>query len=303
MAYPTLSDLIRDLTGLDLPLPIPTFGLLVAAALLISLRLFESELRRMHDTGLIPMARRRAKTKDGVRAYEDVPAFELMTGLALVIVFAGIVGARVFHLLEYPQAFLADPIGSIFTRSGFTVFGALVVGLLAGAIYARRHRLPLPALGDALAPALMIGYAIGRIGCQISGDGDWGIAADLSLKPDWVPMWLWAQTYEGNIAGVLIDPPGVYPTPIYETAMGLAAFGILWAMRKHPWRAGWLFSLFLFLTGLERLLIEQIRVNVTFNFLGLEVTQAELIAAALLLVGLLGVIALRKPRAPAATLE
>lgn len=294
MAYPTLSDLIRDLIGLDLPLPLPMFGLLVAAALLISLRLLESELRRMHAAGTVPMARRRAKTNGEARAYEDVPAYELVTGLALVIVFAGIVGARVFHLLEYPQAFIADPIGSIFTRSGFTVFGALVFGLIGGAIYARRHRLPLPALGDALAPALMMGYAIGRIGCQISGDGDWGIAADLSLKPDWLPMWLWAQMYEGNIAGVIIDPPGVYPTPIYETAMGLIAFGILWALRKHQRRAGWLFSLFLFLTGLERLLIEQIRVNVAFDVLGFQMTQAEIIAAALLLAGLVGMVLLRR---------
>ena len=299
MAYPTLGDLLRDLTSLDLPLPIPTFGLLVAAALLVSLRLLESELRSMHAAGSIPMARRRAKGNRGTPAYEDVPAYELMTGLALVIVLAGIVGARVFHLLEYPEAFIADPVGAIFTRSGFTVFGALVFGLVGGAFYARRHRVPLPQLGDALAPALMMGYAIGRIGCQLSGDGDWGIAADMALKPDWLPQWLWAQTYEGNIAGVIIDPPGVYPTPIYETAMGLAAFGILWAMRKHARRAGWLFGLFLFLTGLERVLIEQIRVNVTFDLFGLQLTQAELIATALMIAGLAGMVVLRRRKAPA----
>lgn len=299
MAYPTLGDLIRDLTGLDLPLPIPMFGLLVATALLISLRLLESELRRMHAVGRVPMARRRVRSSGGAREYVDVPAYELMAGLALTIVAAGIVGARVFHLLEYPQAFLADPIGSIFTRSGFTVFGALVFGLVGGALYARRHRLPLPQLGDALAPALMIGYAIGRIGCQISGDGDWGIAADMTIKPDWLPTWLWAQTYDGNIAGAIIEPPGVYPTPIYETAMGLVAFGMLWALRKHRRREGWLFALFLLLTGLERLLIEQIRVNARFDLFGFQITQAELIAAALLLAGFVGVILLRNPRATA----
>src|SRR5690606_41781825 len=111
MAYPTLGDLIRDLTGLDLPLPIPMFGLLVATALLISLRLLESELRRMHAVGRVPMARRRARSSGGAREYVDVPAYELMAGLALTIVAAGIVGARVFHLLEYPEAFLADQIG------------------------------------------------------------------------------------------------------------------------------------------------------------------------------------------------
>jgi phosphatidylglycerol---prolipoprotein diacylglyceryl transferase len=295
MAYPSLGDLLRDLIGLDLPLPIPTFGLLVALALLATVHLAESELRRKHVAGEMPLAERRGKSKDGA-ASSSVPAYELLTGLALVMVFAGLIGARIFHLLEYWDEFTRDPVGMIFTRSGFTIFGGLVFGLLAGAIYAKRHRIPLPQLGDAIAPAMMMGYAIGRIGCQLSGDGDWGIAADVALKPSWVPLWLWAQTYEGNVAGVLIEPPGVYPTPIYETVMALAAFAILWALRKHPWRAGWLFSLFLLLTGIERLLIEQIRVNATFEFLGVQLTQAELIAAAMLLAGLIGAVVLRKPR-------
>jgi len=82
---------------------------------------------------------------------------------------------------------------------------------------------------DAVAPALMLGYAVGRLGCQISGDGDWGIPADMALKPGWLPAWLWAQTYANNIFGAAIAPPGVYPTPIYETLLSLAAFGVLWA--------------------------------------------------------------------------
>lgn len=298
MAYPSLGDLLRDLTGLDLPLPIPTFGLLVALALLATVHLAESELRRKHAAGEMPLAERSGKSKDG--AQSSVPAYELVTGLALVMVFAGLIGARVFHLLEYWDDFIRDPMGMIFTRTGFTIFGGLVFGLLAGAVYARRHRMPLPQLGDAIAPAMMMGYAIGRIGCQLSGDGDWGIAADIALKPSWVPLWLWAQTYENNVAGVLIEPPGVYPTPIYETAMALVAFGILWALRQHRRRAGWLFSLFLLLTGIERLLIEQIRVNATFEFLGMQLTQAELIAVAMLVVGAVGVVVLRRARLPAA---
>ena len=296
MAYPSLGDLIQDLTGLDLPLPIPTFGLLVALALLATVQLAESELRRKHAAGQMPPAQRRVKAKDGASATQDVPAYELLTGLTLVMVFAGLIGARVFHLLEYSDEFIRDPMGMIFTRTGFTIFGGLVFGLFACAVYARRHRMPLPELGDAIAPAMMMGYAIGRIGCQLSGDGDWGITADVALKPSWVPLWLWAQTYEGNVAGVLIEPPGVYPTPIYETVMALVAFAILWALRKHPWRAGWLFSLFLLLTGIERLLIEQIRVNASFDLLGLQLTQAELIAAAMLVAGLFGDVVLRKPR-------
>jgi phosphatidylglycerol:prolipoprotein diacylglycerol transferase len=102
---------------------------------------------------------------------------------------------------------------------------------------------------------------IGRIGCQISGDGDWGIAANMALKPDWLPSWLWAQTYDNNIYGELIAAPGVYPTPIYETAMALLCFALLWPCGAIHSRIGWLFSLYLLLAGAERLLIEQIRVN------------------------------------------
>lgn len=127
----------------------------------------------------------------------------------------------------------------IFTRSGFTIYGGLIFGVIAGTIFAGRRGIAIPALSDAVAPALMLGYAIGRIGCQISGDGDWGIPADLSLKPAWLPLRLWAQTYDHNIAGVLIAPPGVYPTPIYETVMALIALLFFGAFASiHLARAG-----------------------------------------------------------------
>ena len=289
MSYPMLSDLVRDVTGANLPLPLPMFGLLVAVALLTTMWLTERELRRFYAAGRIGPAHRRTKT-----GQLDVAPQELVTGLAVAMVVAGIVGARIFHLLEYPGAFIADPLGMIFTRSGFTIYGGLIFGLGAGTIYAKRHGLPVPALADALAPALMMGYAIGRIGCQVSGDGDWGIAADMALKPSWLPQWLWAQTYENNIAGVLIQPPGAYPAPIYETLMSLVAFGVLWSVREHPFRAGWLFALFMVLSGIERFLIEQIRVNATVDLLGLAVTQAEIVAVLFVIVGVVGLVVLGK---------
>ena len=126
----------------------------------------------------------------------------------------------------------------------------------------------------------------------MSGDGDWGIAANMALKPDWLPAWLWAQTYDNNIYGELIALPGVYPTPVYETAMALLCFGVLWALRKHAFRTGWLFSVYLMLAGVERLLIEQIRVNPVFNVAGLQATQAEMIATLLIVLGTLGALVL-----------
>jgi len=271
MAFPYLSDLVRTLTGLDLPLPVPMFGLTVAAVFLVSLRVAAQEIQRLHQVGRI------GASPGGI-------AGELAVSVAL----AGFIGARVFHILEHPQEFMAEPWGMIFSRSGFSMLGGVVFGAIAGALHVRRRGLPVRAVCDAVAPAAMLGYALGRIGCQISGDGDWGVAADLSLKPDWLPAWLWAQTYDNNIVGVAIPPPGVYPTPIYETLLGLAAFGLLWMARKHPYRTGWLFALYLVLSGTERFFIEFIRVNPQLQVFGLPASQAQIVSLLLIALGLLG---------------
>ena len=265
MAFPYLSDLFRAAFGISLPLPVPTFGLLVGAGFFAGVWLATRE------------ARRRLPSQ----------AAELMTNACVIGLFAGIVGARLFHLLEYPREFLANPAEMIFSRSGFTIYGGLIVGMLAGLAYCRSKRAPLAPMMDAAAPGLMLAYAIGRIGCQITGDGDWGIEADLAAKPGWLPAWLWAQTYDGNIAGVQIQSPGVYPTPIYETLMSLAAFGILWAVRKREHGPGWLFGVYLVLAGIERLLIEFIRVNTTYTIFGMQITQAQLISVACVVAGLI----------------
>jgi phosphatidylglycerol:prolipoprotein diacylglycerol transferase len=144
---------------------------------------------------------------------------------------------------------------------------------------------------DAAAPALMLGYGIGRLGCQLAGDGDWGIAADMALKPGWLPDWLWAQTYAGNILGVVLPAPGVYPTPLYECAAALVLALVLQLVRSPRHRAGFVFSLYLLLAGFERLLIEKIRVNVEHDVLGMALTQAELISVVLIVAGLVGMLA------------
>jgi len=147
----------------------------------------------------------------------------------------------------------------------------------------------------------MLAYGIGRIGCQLSGDGDWGIMADMALKPDWLPTVLWAQTYTGNILGVTIPAPGVYPTPIYETIMATGLFAILWRLRDHRFSHGWLFALYCVFAGVERWLIEKIRVNATVHFIGMELTQAEIISAVLVVGGLAAIIFLmRQPKSIAA---
>ncbi|MET0856919.1 MAG: prolipoprotein diacylglyceryl transferase family protein, partial [Telluria sp.] len=257
MSYPYLSDVIKALTGYDLPLPIAMFGLFVALAMLAASGSLAKELTRMHASGKLGNVKRRGTDKHGAAVWIEAAPQDIVPNFAVTVMIAGIVGARVFHILEHLDSFAADPWGMIFSRSGLSVFGGLIFGAIAGVVFVRRWHLPARAVMDAIAPALMLGYAIGRIGCQVSGDGDWGTTANMALKPDWLPTWAWAQTYDNNIYGAVIAAPGVYPTPVYETLMALACFALLWAIRKHPFKTGWLFSVYLLLAGLERLLIEQ----------------------------------------------
>lgn len=294
MSFPYLQDLVRAATGLNLPLPLPTFGLCVLGATAVSIYVARLEVRRRYEIGQIGMAVQRIR-KQGQRLEKSVPPQDLVIDFGLMALLAGIVGARLFSILEVPREFLADPWGLIFARQGFNFFGGLVFGVAGGIAYFRHHRMPILPSCDAFAPAMMLGYALGRVGCQLAGDGDWGVPADIALKPHWLPMGLWAQTYDNNILGVMIASPGVYPTPIYEIAMGLLAFAILWWLRKLPTRPGWLFSVYLLLSGIERSAIELIRVNPQMSLLGLHVTQAQIIAAMLIVLGIVGIAVCSRP--------
>ena len=286
MSYPYLSDLIRAMTGFDVPLPLPMFGLLVACAMLAAGACLTAELKRMHLAGKLGNARRKVSADDGSVTWIEKPPHEIVPDLTVAVILAGVVGARVFHIFEHLDAFVAAPWEMIFSRTGLSVFGGLIFGTIAGVVFVRRWHMPAPAMLDAVAPAMMLGYAVGRIGCQISGDGDWGTVANMAFKPDWLPTWFWAQTYQNNIFGEVIAAPGVYPTSVYESVIAFACFGLLWALRKHAFKTGWLFSMYLLLAGLERFAIEQLRVNPKFDVLGFALTQAEVIAVVLIVLGL-----------------
>ena len=297
MSFPYLQDLVRAATGINVPLPLPTFGLCVLGAAAVAIQVAKLEVHRRHQSGQIGLAVRQVR-RDGRRIEVPVAPQDLVVDFGLMITLAGIVGARIFSMLEVPREFLADPWGMIFSRQGFNFFGGLVFGVIGGMLYFRRHRLPVLATCDAFAPAMMLGYALGRVGCQLAGDGDWGIPANMALKPHWLPTFLWAQTYDHNVIGESLAPPGVYPTPLYEIAVGLLVFAILWWLRKLPMRPGWLFSVYLLLCGLERSVIELIRVNPRINLLGIELTQAQIIAASLVVLGAVGMAVCQRPRSP-----
>ena len=287
MSYPYLGDLINPVFGVQWYVPIPMFGMFVAVSIIVAIYIAKKETARLEDLGILPKVKVALK---GNSKPNYIQAHEIIADLGVVTVLFGIVGARLFHILEYPGQFLNDPISMIFSQGGFTIYGGLLLGVIAGVIYLRKRDVPIIPMLDALSPSLILGYGIGRIGCQISGDGDWGITSNMSLKPSWLPDWLWAQTYENNIVGAVIQFPGVYPTPLYETFIALCIFLILWVLRKHQNKAGFLFSCYLLLSGLERLWIEKIRININYHFFGLEFTQAEFISMVVVIIGLIGIL-------------
>ncbi|MBN8675763.1 MAG: prolipoprotein diacylglyceryl transferase [Chitinophagales bacterium] len=218
--------------------------------------------------------------------------------ITIIALVFGLLGAKLFDIFENWSAFLKQPSDFIFSPSGLTFYGGLICAALAIWWYAKRHKIGFWHLNDAAAPVLMLAYAVGRIGCQVAGDGDWGIN-NISDKPfSWLPDWMWSYTYPHNvnevgdpIAGCVGKycnelPVGVYPTPFYETIACLIIFGILWSLRKKLKVPGTLFALYLMFNGVERFLVEKIRVNTTIDLFGFKPTQAEVISTLLFLSGL-----------------
>jgi phosphatidylglycerol---prolipoprotein diacylglyceryl transferase len=222
--------------------------------------------------------------------------------LIIVAAVSGLVGAKIFAISEYMDQFWADPIGTFFSGSGLAFFGGLIGGTIACLVFARYIKVSILQLMDAAAPSLIVGYGVGRIGCQLSGDGDWGIANTAPVPSWWfLPKWIWAYDFPHNvsevgehIAGCVGKycnhlPEPVYPTSFYETLLCGLIFLILWALRKRIKLAGALFFLYFFLNGIERFLIEFVRVNDRYNTLGFMLSQAQLIAIGLMLTGVTGI--------------
>jgi phosphatidylglycerol:prolipoprotein diacylglycerol transferase len=177
----------------------------------------------------------------------------------------GLVGSRLDFLIQNWDEVSDDVLGNVFSGSGLVWFGGLVGGALGMVLWARwRGWLGLQMLDTCAAP-LAIGYAVGRVGCQLSGDGDYGEPSDLP----------WAMAYpEGTVA----TTEEVHPTPVYETlAMGLVAV-VLWRWRDR-FAPGFLFGLYLILAGIERFLVEFIRRN---DAVAAGLTLAQLVSLAMI---------------------
>jgi phosphatidylglycerol:prolipoprotein diacylglycerol transferase len=205
-------------------------------------------------------------------------------------VLGGLLGAKLYYVLLHWEWTLRDPVGMIFSRGGMVWYGGFLGGTALVVWQIRKLDLPLPKLADATAPALALAYAVGRVGCFLVGD-DYGRPTD---------SWIGIAFPEGSpptTAGSLrrhfgVDIPAsipdgqvlaVYPTQIFEVAAGLLIFWILWRLRDHAHRTGWLFSVWLVAAGLERLFIEVFRAK-DDRLVG-ALTVAQVISLALVAVG------------------
>ncbi len=379
--YPTLSDLLNDLFGINLPLPIQTFGLMMALSFFLAAYTLTLELRRKEKNGLLksftysyvkgkPATMSELivagivgfiigfKLLEAILNYNDlvnnpqefllssrgniwggllaaaysawskynekkkqqlaVPQTITETGyphqfvmnITMAAALAGLVGAKIFHNLENIDDFMRDPVDALISFSGLTFFGGLICGAAAVLWYSgKKLKVPAWVICDATAPGLMLAYGTGRLGCHLAGDGDWGIV-NAAAKPSWFPFpdWMWSYNYPHNVIneGVPIEGctgnhcfqlvPPVFPTPLYEAVACIILFFVLWQLRKKIHIPGMLFGVYLLFTGVERLLIEQIRVNTKYHIFGHGITQAELISSFLILISIVLILYLKKKK-------
>jgi prolipoprotein diacylglyceryl transferase len=245
-----------------------TFGILTLLAFVAGYFVLRADLRRR---GLPP---------------EKIDPLNVISLCALL----GIVGAKLYHVLESPADLFADPVGQIFSRSGLAFFGGMIGVLVALWWLARRAGITYLAMLDLCAPAAMVGYAVGRIGCLVSGDGDYGI-------PTTVP---WGMSFPNGLVPTteVCTQYGwpascaVHPTPIYEAIAALLIAWYLWRLGarglRGPQPGGLVTAEYLLLSGLERFLVEFIRINPR-SFLGIfsnaqAAALASMVAGAVLLV-------------------
>jgi phosphatidylglycerol:prolipoprotein diacylglycerol transferase len=240
------------------PLPIRSFGLMVALAL------FAGALRLAASFARYGIDRRLAE--------------KYVTAAGI----SGLLGARLWYIAENWSLVRYDFFGALFASAGFTFYGGFIIGSIVLCVMARRDGVGVARFCDAFGPALALGYAIGRLGCQLSGDGDYGSTTE----------GFWGMSYA---TGVVPTPAGVrvYPTPLFESAISLAiVFVLSWveqsrtALTKPLQR----FGLYLALISLERIFVEVFRINPEV-LAGLS--EAQVIGAALLCLGVLFIFAPR----------
>ena len=277
--------------------------------------------------------------------------------IVIIALVFGILGAKLFDNLENWDDFIQHPIERIFSAGGLTFYGGLIMAGIAICVFAIKKGIKLVHLIDAITLAMLLAYAVGRIGCQVSGDGDWGVynsayitdingkvipaqkgafeaqlelhktyflegtvvdpgktspsyvtdrkSSSLETVPhrqvkacSFIPVWMVAYNYPQNVNndGIVIRgnfedhnrvlPLPVFPTPFYETVICTLLFLIIWSFRKKIKTPGTISGIYFIVNGLERFIVEKIRVNNQYHFFGINPSQAEIISFCLIVFGL-----------------
>lgn len=229
---------------------------------------------------------------------------QLMYKIVFWVAVWGILGAKLFYCAENIEVLFDDPAGVIFSTNGFTYYGGLIFGALSYLCIGYNAGMKLSHLADIGSPGMMLAYGIGRFGCHLSGDGDWGIVNN-NVKSgwlNWLPDWAWAFSFPHNVIDYGRYIKGcmgnhcyeliykVYPTSLYEAVTCITLFVLMWLIRNYIKMPGLMFCIYLLLNGTERILVEQIRVNYKYQIAGLAVTQAEIICFLMLIGGAAGMI-------------
>lgn len=246
-------------------LAIPTYGLMVALGMIAAYYTLRADLDRR---GIAPKSSTLAET------------------LIAIPCLAGLIGSKIYSVLETPREFLADPFHQLFSQYGFTWFGGMLAGFLTYVWLARKQNVPVLTMLDVAAPAATFGYALGRMGCLLSGDGDYGIPTSLP----------WGMSFPNGLVPTM---ERVHPTPVYEFIVACLTAWLLWRMgtstqasaggdtRESPApiagrQPGVVFATYLVLTGAARFLVEFIRINPR-SFWGL--TNAQVVSAICMMAG------------------
>lgn len=238
-------------------IPVYSYGLMLGISFLIGSSLINRELRRL-----------KMDENMGIT----------LTFIALV---AGIIGSKLFYIIEewnFGQGLpFSTLMGSdvIFSSSGLTFYGGLILSILSVIVYAKIKNISALKLFDIMSPPLALAYGIARIGCHLAGDGDYGITVNGTM---------WEFIGYSYLNGTVPTKPGqlVHPTSIYELITGTLIFLYLWGKRARRRFNGEIFSQFLILSGISRLLIEFIRLNPKVVF---GLSQAQLISIGLIIIG------------------
>jgi len=257
------------------PVPVYSYGLMLGISFIVASWLLSKEFKR--------------------KKLNENTAINI-TFIALV---GGVVGSKLLYVFEEWKSITSMPASKIFSTdglfspAGLTWYGGFILATVIIYFYSRSKKIPFLRVCDATAPSLAIGYGIARIGCHLSGDGDYGVPASEFMS--WVP---WGTDYSNGtlppsvafrgtdiaqkFGGVVPDNTLCHPTPIYELVFAIIIFWLLWSRRKSFKADGKLFGLYLILTGIARLLVEFIRLNPKI-LAGLS--EAQVISIPLILLG------------------